>query len=152
MDWHYKCNSYLIVLLLLQNSSYYILFVTIWGRTFLIGQKEENVVGCPNANYMLMLTLDASSRGVGLTSSPSCTQVMICKPSLHFNWSIKARALTGQWRGNVELEDWEWVQIERQKSKRGERGQKKGRREPWWTRTMRPGETTSSKWGLIAGE
>ena len=48
-------------------------------------------MGCPDAVCILMLVLFPQKR-LPLTSSPSCTQVISCEPSLNFNWSIKARA------------------------------------------------------------
>lgn len=77
-------------------------------------------MGCPDAVYILMSNL-LPQEGLSPTSNLSCTLVISCESSPHFNWSIKTRALIGQWRGKIGLEVSEWGQIERgEKRTRGE--------------------------------
>lgn len=60
--------------------------------------------------------------------------VILCEPSPHSNWSIKARACDWAMKGKGETGGL------REGKERG----LKRRRKPWCTRTTRPGETTSS--------
>lgn len=49
------------------------------------------VVVCPGAVYILMLIL-LPKEGLPVRRGRSWTQVISCEPSLHSNWSIRARA------------------------------------------------------------
>ena len=62
-----------------------------YKRKGLFNWKDGGNMGCHDAVCILILIL-IPQEGLPPMSSLSCTQVISCEPSPHFNWSIKARA------------------------------------------------------------